>query len=372
MTEVQLAEKLCNITRQIMDNTFEIPDDIWFLCISCLTPLDLTSFCVTCNHFNKLPNDKKYEKQINNYWKVQCEKLWFAIKPKYKCVDKEYHNLFRSMVNVAMKNPFIFCNNYMRISNDHTNYNELKKLLRIKAYNMEMTIDDIDTDYKNLGPMLSCIITDDMIEMFKICLCNVSDEDTKMKYFDFGESEGTGVWGGIIEHHANKIAKYILTPGNFPNIDLSGSSVDMVDDTLLTCSCYHKCDEIVSLLLKHPNMTKECINTTDNCQFSPLHCVCIASANDNGSKEKALKIAQLLLNDDRMTHLNSKDNSGSTPLMRAVDEKHAEMVKLLLERSDIDCDETILDFVQESGTSVEVKNLIKEHVCAHQSTSKKK
>ena len=74
----------------------------------------------------------------------------------------------------------------------------------------------------------------------------------------------------------------------------------------MTCSCYNNCDEIVSLLLKHPNMTKKCINTSPY-NFGPLHCVCTSSTNEKAREEKALKIAQMLLNDDRVTHLNTRD-----------------------------------------------------------------
>ena len=346
-----------------MTSTLEIPDDIWFLCIFCLTPLDLTSFCVACNHFNKLTDDTKYDQQMNNYWKIQCEKLWSAIKqPNYKCTAKDYHSLFQSIANFTTKHPKIFFTNCKTINISRS----FSKSLRIKAYNMKIWIDDIDINprnKKNMTKMLSCIITDDQVEMFKICLSSMSDEDIKTKYFDFGKSDS--IWDNIIKEHANKIGKYILTDEKFFKIiDLSSSNLNIGKDTLLTYSCYHNCDKIVSLLLKHPNMTKECINTSDAYDFSPLHCVCTTPTNDKATKEKALKIGQMLLDDDRVTHLNTRDYMNRTPLMHAIKYKDNEMVKLLLsKRNKIDCDETTLDFAKEHRASSEVEKLIKEHIC---------
>ena len=58
--------------------------------------------------------------------------------------------------------------------------------------------------------------------------------------------------------------------------------------------------------------------------------------------------------------------------MLAVKWKQIRMVKLLLQRSDIDCDEKTLNFAQDERTATEIEKLIKEHIRIRQSKLKMK
>ena len=187
----------------------------------------------------------------------------------------------------------------------------------------------------------------------------------------------------IVKHHANKIARYILAPVtagvvsennmdnkdgdysysysysyNFPNIDITSSRSRLPEDMLLIYAVRNGCDEIVSLLLNHPNMTKECINNGDEDGFTPVHYACCQSSNyyiDNRlnwlnmsryEKElfvnfdipnSELAILKMLLNDCKTTDVNCVDDHGETALMYAAYLGNVGKVEALLSRKDIDC-----------------------------------
>ena len=93
------------------------------------------------------------------------------------------------MVNFATKPGKIFffnCNTAAVLKNSNNiivddNYNSSnEKSLRIKPCNMEIRMDDININVKR---MLSCIIFNDNVEMFQICLSSMSDEDIKKQIF---------------------------------------------------------------------------------------------------------------------------------------------------------------------------------------------
>ena len=122
---------------------------------------------------------------------------------------------------------------------------------------------------------------------------------------------------------------------NFPKIDVTSVKHSDYNDTPLTIASYFKRVEIVSLLLNHPNMTKNGINKNNYFDATPLHCVSICPHNvqHEDVQEDATKIAQMLLNDER-TDLNVIMYN-NTPLMYAI-RTQPKVAQLLIDHEKVD------------------------------------
>ena len=94
------------------------------------------------------------------------------------------------------------------------------------------------------------------------------------------------------------------------------------DMTALHYACYCGFEEVVRILLGHPQIR---VNATNKDGRTPLHSVCF-----NGSET----IVSLLL-DREDIQVNKSSNNMDTALMIACTESHAEVVKLLLRRDEI-------------------------------------
>ena len=94
------------------------------------------------------------------------------------------------------------------------------------------------------------------------------------------------------------------------------------DMTALHYACYCGFEEVVRILLGHPQIR---VNVTNKDGRTPLHSVCF-----NGSET----IVSLLL-DREDIQVNKSSNNMDTALMIACTESHAEVVKLLLRRDEI-------------------------------------
>ena len=107
-------------------------------------------------------------------------------------------------------------------------------------------------------------------------------------------------------------------------------------DTPLTIASYFKHVEIVSLLLNHPNMTKNGINKSNLHGETPLHCAakCVVGVQPEHVQEESVKITQMLLNDER-TNPNGIDRYGNTPLIDAIGTQ-PKVAQLLIDNKKVD------------------------------------
>ena len=328
-----------------MTNILELPDDVLFLCFQCLQPLDFVFVSITCCHFHKQTNASKYS-QVNNYWKYQCEKQWDKVNHKCKtndsCITQNYAKLFRSFMDfipqtILGKKMIIKAREFenskhaqqVRNNNNMNMYSKVQKLLE-DAWSMKMTINKVSDhhlSYHRKG-LLTDIVISDKVDMFKIYVCNMSDDDIKLK-FDV-KTDKDWIWSNIVRCHSHKIAKFILQDNSsdnnnninanysynwFENIDICGKFPSTFEDTLLSYAAEKHNDEIVSLLLKHPNMTKEGINQGGRFDIPPLYGTINSSIKENeATQDRALSIVKMLLNDERMNHVNWMDSYGDTAL----------------------------------------------------------
>ena len=211
--------------------------------------------------------------------------------------------------------------------------------------NMDLTMNELRCS--NTRNRLSDIIAQDNVDLFKIWLCTMrakNDDFTINSPVKNLESSNhcmspiaKCILSAIVTEGATKIATFVLGSHdeklgyddevkpdnnnhnyNFANIDLNISIGHFNDDTVLTVASFQRWVKIVSLLINHPNMTKELINECDLNSFTPLHYALakFVNAGESGS-EKGVKIVELLVKDKR-TNLNGVDINGETPLMMAV------------------------------------------------------
>ena len=130
-------------------------------------------------------------------------------------------------------------------------------------------------------------------------------------------------------HNHHKILKFILGNKktdnidnnnlnyNFETIDLDGNFSIGGNGILNYCVTYRKV-EIVSLLIDHPNMTKELINQTNPRGRTPLHHAFMKTSAGDDDQDSSLKIDQMLINDKR-TDINIVSGEGKTALMYAIE-----------------------------------------------------
>ena len=325
---------------------FDINDDVLFFVISHLTPVDLLSLSQTCLHFYCLSDPTKYS-AMNKYWKTKCQQFWSLTK-KNKYTTDNYKNLFQMMASFII---------HAHAMNKHAdvyleNINSFKTLnLHQGTFGMKMTVDKFVTITKR--SCLSYIIEADNLEMFKIFIYNTSEKYINEKLHKFPNLVGSNsILFGVIAFGAIKIARYLLAPVenykqnddqikdsnnyNFANIDIVTFESSLTKHTPLTLAAYYKRVEIVSLLINHPNMTKNGINQGCFRGIVPLHCVCCVShpSNSNPTEQDAASIAQMLINDER-TDVNATDSRGYTPLMYAM-QRHKKVFEILINNDKID------------------------------------
>ena len=357
-----------------MTTILQVSEDVLFVVLAYTTPLDFLSLSQTCLHFSSL-NDSKKHPQINKYWQQQCECFWKLInKNNYKPKNYNYKCLFESMANFS-------------VLTDEDHGMKRKVLLLIQAYKMKIRLNDIfckETEDYTLG----MIIKHDNLKMFKIYTCNMNDDDINTHKVRTRFDSKSILFAVVTSNPpAMKIANYLLAPVeiaipidddkkknnrstdinvnntnyntansdtknsnietqmhyNFPNIDVSSAGSTYNDMyTPLTIASHRKHVEIVSLLLNHPNMTKSELNKSDYFGQTPLHRVATSipkgtdTANINiNAEQDAVKIAQMLLNDER-TNVNSiNGNNSSTPLMYAI-RTQPKVAQILIDNEKVD------------------------------------
>ena len=211
-----------------MTNILDLPDDVLFLCLQCLPPLDFVCVSVTCTHFtNTLTAAKKYSQSqvnVNNYWKYQCEKQWDKINHKcktdYPCITQPYYTLFKSMIDFILQTLLgeqmirkaIAMKDSLRSDHDKVITASMKNVQRLRkdTWNMETTMNKLCKQSNKNTNLLKDIIKFDNIDLFKIYVCNMSDDDITLKFNPKADKER--IWVNIIQNESNKIAKFILTP----------------------------------------------------------------------------------------------------------------------------------------------------------------
>ena len=328
-----------------MTSILDLPDDVLFAVLMFTTPPDLFSVSDTCSHFRNLSDRKKYP-PVNKYWQQQCKCLWTLVETNnFTPQNYDYKCLFESMVD------FITIEK-MSHTVDMAAISKTRKL----AQNIELRMDDtLATMANEICGLLGSIIYQDNLEMFKVYTCNMTANDIRM-YRVVIWYQSNSLLFGVIEHASEvststKIAKYLLAPiqikdkhnGNiisFPNIDihsvnLHGSCMNTRKDTPLGHASYHRHVEIVSLLINHPNMTKDGINKAGSKGLTPLHCACDKLGTDShGKQNDGVKIAQMLIDDER-TDVNAVDFQGKTPLMYAI-KSQPKIAPILIENDKVD------------------------------------
>ena len=161
-----------------MSTILIVPDDVLIACFFYLTPLNLLQLSLTSDHFNKL-TDVKYYPQMNNYWKHQCGKMWQLVNHKCKknnrCITKDYHTLFESMVDFIEKftreQSFQSRQRKFRSIFQRSEETPKPRSPRADAYDMKISITNIDKDLSKPVNILAQIIMFDKVDMFKLFFC---------------------------------------------------------------------------------------------------------------------------------------------------------------------------------------------------------
>ena len=342
-----------------MTSILQISDDALFVVLHYTTPLDFLSLSQTCVHFHNVSETKT--SQMNKYWQQQCELFWSLIKKNnYKPTSFNYKFLFESMVN------------FIALTDE-------KDDSRVQAYKMKITLNDIFLK-KREDYTLKMIIKQDNLEMFKICTCNMNDDINSYYIHSNSPFESKSILFIVITSKppAIQIANYLLAPVemvipwqindhdqdhdenninthlkslhneklknlkiekcyNFPKIDVSSPEDTPMGDTPLTIASYYKHVEIVSLLINHPNMTKNGINKGNLLDITPLHGAvqCRSSVEPKDVEEDAVIIAQMLLNDERTNPNQIGGINQCTPLMDAI-KRQPKVAQLLIDNNKVD------------------------------------
>ena len=347
------------------------------LCLICdfLIPLDFLCIRRTCLVLYELTNEEKYS-GVKKYWQKQCYQFWsLARNTNYSTHD--WFVLFQSMVNFVLhrctlhniskykhilnqlqsSTDVIWCDT-LQLPIQLKNTTDLDSKLKL-IYSLRITMESIPSIL-----VLKNIILTDNIEMFKIYICNTSiynsnsnsniksNSKKNMNSMTHGNYNSTGIYERsidsilmqCIQNDAIKISKYLLSNDKFYNIINVLQACDdnksvYKNQTPLSLAVNHKSSEIVSLLLKHPGMTKEGINQRDGSDRTALHIICACGSKRLNKSEKqvdkGVKVVGVLINDER-TNINAVDSRfGETPLMIA-GRTHSKFVKVLLENKNID------------------------------------
>ena len=250
-----------------------------------------------------------------------------------------------------------------------------------QEYDMKMTVDNFFSNRLEKY-LLGNIIYQDNLKMFRIYTCNTIDDDINTHRVPRRNSKP--ILFMVITASAIKIANYLLARVNivvnvdddhkkneitndnyhFPKIDIGqGSSSNQ--DTPLTRAAYFKDVEIVSLLLNHPNMTKNGINKCNKYGQTPLHCAAmnVRDVRHTATDEDVEKTAQMLINDER-TDLNCHDiKYGQTPLMYAM-RMQARVAQLLIDNENVDVNAKSTHGHDDGGTALHIGiQTMKDNAC---------
>ena len=351
------------------------------LCLICdfLIPLDFLCVRRTCLVLYELTNEEKYS-GIKKYWQKQCYQFW-SLSRNRNYSTHDWFVLFQSMVNFVLHRCTLHnISKYKHILNQLQAINitdviwcdtlqlpiQLKNITDLDSklkliYSLRITMESIPSIL-----VLKNIIITDNIEMFKIYICNTSSYNSnsnsnitsiskaKEKMKTHGNYNSTGIYERSIDsilmqsiqNDAIKISKYLLGDDKFSSIinvlqACNDNKSVYKNETPLSLAVNHKSSEIVSLLLKHPGMTKEGINQRDESDRTALHNACAFGSkklNINISEKQvdnAVKVVGVLISDER-TMINAVDSRfGEAPLMVAA-RTHSKLVKVLLENKNID------------------------------------
>ena len=344
---------------------FDISKDVWIIICGCLTPLDFLSLRQTCSFLRDTTNNRKH-RSITKYWQQQCESFWYQIeKSHYK--TKNWFCLFQSMIDIIIlcdliimlkkhektieqlqsTDSIIFSDN---IADGHGNNIRYKNqnLQRLDAklrliYGLKITMNAVldEENQRSASGVLENIMTRDKVELFKIYIYNRNVNKIIVYNYSHGNRMERSVLETAIFHSSFKILEYLL-----------GDEIDEIDDdnhdhdhdidvtqylTIppLQMATDYKQVNTVSLLVKHPSMTKQGINEVDMLGRTALHSACSLARFRDQSKdvqERAIKngveIIKILVNDKR-TVVNMSDFNGNTPVMLAI-RTHSKFVEALL------------------------------------------
>lgn len=344
----------------------DLIDDLWIEIICLLNPHDFLTIAITNKHFNNLTNRREF-RRINLYWKYQSQLLCQNINStNYTPDDNDWYLLFQELLCYFLVIPATETFEF-GISNQTyqffdtvciTNINEnIISDSDITHTNNNHDNDEMELmiDYAiciNIENALYYACIHDILPIFKLLLFiygrnntntgNTSNHNCKnnIQSTDNIDINGIYCWPFclqdqktqildiILRENSIKIGRYLLNPNNFGNIDLTVRYRESEDgDTALIVATEWGRIEFVELLLKHPNMTAQCINMGDIGEnYTALHCASL--------KHRSI-IAKLLVNDKR-TNVNVQDIYLHTPLMEAIKYDSIQVANILLDHEKID------------------------------------
>ena len=363
---------------------FDISKDAWIVICGCLTPLDFLSLRQTCSFLCDTTNNRKHV-SINKYWQKQCESFWSQIKKSHYKTEN-WFCLFQSMIDIIIlcdlrsilkkhektieqlqsTDSIIFRNNAHdnNIRYNKQNLEQLDAKLRL-IYGMKITINTIlDSAEDETSEILINIIRGDKVELFKIYIYNTNVNEI-IVYSPRTKHEKSVIITAI-EASSFKILEYLLGDADDDDNDDNYSfkeSIDVNEEysvmSPLSMAARYKQANVVSLLIKHPNMTKKGINASTAAGRTALHYACFLSgihdqtvAQRKKTIENSVEIIKLLVSDKR-TDVNIPDNIGYTPLMVAV-RNHSKLVEALLSNKENQVDANVVCTDENDFTAMHV------------------
>ena len=272
-----------------------IIDDLWVDTFCFLHLTDLLNICRTCKHFN---NISQKHARMNVFWEVQCNALCSNIKMnKFKPKDVDY-NWYQFYVELRQ---FLLTNKYIE-KHEINNVSGPVRLLQVNSHILPTSFP------------LAIICGKDYVHVFQMFLCNMNNVNAKIVTGSpnrFSSMEHPFEWTLLqycIKTRSNQIVNYLLSEKiliDFPKC----SNIDVVcdeeiycnyGDTPLAMACMSMNENLVKLLLNHPNMTEKGINLVyhslgprSGCnEMTIFQWLCVTNRWDTG-------IAKMLCKDER-------------------------------------------------------------------------